>query len=238
MFCVAARQVELASVSLCLCVSPRISSRVTYHGRPARADVARTRRDTRITSPPPQTNLLPPFSRNVELVGHETVQQFVKLPTLLIAAALLNGGCAEVPQPTTPTPPARPATQAVLKDIELRSGIYLARFETYIRITPDGRLRSVFTNNKSYGPNDTDPRHERREVREGRLTPRQMADLASLFAGWESLSSTYSAAADDQETTLRYGAKTVSGGRDLPHQVRQVQHRIHELTATMPVVSE
>ena len=66
-----------------------------------------------------------------------------------------------------------------------------------------------------------------------------MAELAALFAGWESLSSEqYGCVPDGGNTRLRYGDKVVSGGSEVPKQVRDVHARINELAATMPLVEE
>lgn len=135
------------------------------------------------------------------------------------------------------TRPTTAGTRPALKSVELHYGIYLARFDVSTTVTPDGLLRSVRTSNKSYGPNDLDPKFQRVEIREGRLTPQQVADLARLFAGWDALSAKpYGGVPDGGDVTIRYGDKTVSGGSEVPGQVSSVRARLDELTATMPVV--
>jgi hypothetical protein len=184
------------------------------------------------------------------------VEVVMKLIQVALVAGFLLGGCSDPRAPARGTGPVanspergagrlltRPATQdarrPVFKAVDLRSGVYLARLETRTTITPDGLMRSVLTTGKSYGPNDLDPKHERREIREGRLTPGQMAELAALFAGWESLSDQeYGGVPDGGHVQIRYGDKSVSGGSAVPKQVRDVQIRISELAATMPVVAE
>ena len=126
-----------------------------------------------------------------------------------------------------------------LKPIELRYGIYLARLDHRIMVSPDGTLRSVRTDNKSYGGNDVDPRHERVEVREGTLTAEQIADVARLFADWKSLSSTpYGSVADGGDVSIRYGDKTVCGGSGVPRQVTDARIRLMELVRSMPIVKQ
>src|SRR5689334_15215676 len=98
---------------------------------------------------------------------------------LIIIVAALVFGCNN-PSSTTqvtmrPAPTTASTTQAILKAIELHYGIYLARLDLRITVSPDGVLRSVRTDNKSYGGNDIDPKHERVEVREGKLTAEQIA---------------------------------------------------------------
>src|SRR5678816_192633 len=147
--------------------------------------------------------------------------------SLTFVAFLL--GCND---PTGTTQPAAPgvatsasSTQAVLKPIELHYGIYLARLDLRINVSTDGTLRSVRTDNKSYGGNDVDPKHERVEVREGKLTAEQIAELARLFTDWDSLSTTpYGGVADGGDISIRY-ERTVSGGSAVPKQLEAA--RIH-----------
>jgi len=115
-------------------------------------------------------------------------EQMNRLHTML--AVLVVTGCTH-PSPTqnpTTRPAAQPGNQPVLKAGDLRYGVYLARTETHTTITPDGLLRSVRTENKSYGPNDIGAQHARHEIREGRLTSAECAELAAMFTGWETLS--------------------------------------------------
>jgi hypothetical protein len=111
---------------------------------------------------------------------------------ILVAFAFGCNNFNDVAQPATrpaPTATLTTATGPLLKPIELHYGIYLARLDLRITISGDGVLRSVRTDNKSYDGKDIDATRERIEIREGRLTDEQMADLARLFAGWSSLSS-------------------------------------------------
>lgn len=138
------------------------------------------------------------------------------------------------PRPATATTRTRPA----LRPIEMRFEIYLARLDHRITVSPDGILRSVETVNKSYGPNDLDPARQRIEVREGRLTAEQMAELTRLLMGWDSLSSQpYGGVPDGGDVTIRYGDKTVSGGSEVPRQVTAVRIRLRQLARSMPVVT-
>jgi hypothetical protein len=161
---------------------------------------------------------------------------------MLIVAALLFG-CNNAPgaiQPTMrPTPTTASTTQAVLEPIELRYGIYLARLDLRVTISAEGALRSVRTDNKSYGTGDIDPKNERVEVREGKLTAEQIADLSNLFAGWDSLSTTsYGGVPDGGDVSIRYGDKTVSGGSAVPKQVEDARIHLMELARSMPVVKQ
>ena len=163
------------------------------------------------------------------------------LATVLVG--LLLGACAAAPaanRPATqPTSQAtsQPTTQPALKSTDVHYGIYLARLDVHTTISPGGLLRRERTENKSYGPNDIDPKNERIEIRQGRLTREQMASLAALFAGWDSLSDKpYPGVPDGGDVKIRYGDKTVSGGSSVPEQVRAVHARIDELAETMPVV--
>jgi hypothetical protein len=154
----------------------------------------------------------------------------------LILAACLFGCNTDVRRPAI-QPTTASSTQPILKSVEMHYGIYLARLDLHITVSPDGLLRSVRTDNKSYGGNDVDPKHERVEIREGKLTAEQMADLAHLFADWDSLSShPYGGVPDGGEIKIRYGDKTVSGGSAVPKQVTDVRVRLSELAQSMPVV--
>jgi hypothetical protein len=127
-------------------------------------------------------------------------------------------------------------TQAILKPIELHYGIYLARLDLRVTVSAEGVLRSVRTDNKSYGTGDIDPKNERVGVREGKLTTEQIAKLASLFTGWDSLSTTpYSGVADGGDISIRYGDKTVSAGSAVPKQVEDARIHLMELARSMPV---
>jgi hypothetical protein len=172
----------------------------------------------------------------------------VNYTTLAISAALLVG-CTR--NPTAANYPARPATGPATRDttrpvttrptlqpIDLHYTIYLARLDVHTTITPDGLLRSVQIQNKSFGPNDIDPKNQRVEVRQGRLNQDQILELARLFATWDSLSQTpYGGVADGGQVSIRYGDKTVSGQSHVPAQVSDVHTRIVELTRSMPIVN-
>ncbi len=159
---------------------------------------------------------------------------------ILIAFAIGCNKPGEVPRAglqqseTTATINTKPA----LKPIELHYGIYLARSDHRITVSADGTLRSVRTDNKRYGGNDIDPKHERVEVRESKLTTEQVEDLARLFTDWDSLSTTpYSGVPDGGHISIRYGDRTVSGGSEVPNQVTEVRVRLMELVRSMPVVA-
>lgn len=143
-------------------------------------------------------------------------------------------------QPTTrPTPTTASTTQAILKPIDLHYGIYLARLDLHVAISTEGVLRSVRTDNKSYGTGDIDPKNERVEVREGKLTAEQIAKLANLFTGWDSLSTTpYGGVPDGGNISIRYGDNAVSGGSAVPKQVEDVRIQLMELARSMPVVKQ
>lgn len=158
--------------------------------------------------------------------------------TLLLILALSALACNDstAAQPTThPSPPTTP--RPTLRPVDLHYSIYLARHDLRITVSADGLLRSVRTDNKTYGPNDLDPKHERVEVREGQLTAEQTADLARLFANWDALSpKPYPGVPDGGDLSLRYGDKTVSGGSAVPKQVTDIRLRLTELAQSMPVV--
>lgn len=161
--------------------------------------------------------------------------------TCTIVAALFIAGCTQPSATQNPAtrPAAQTAHQPALKAVDLRYGVYLARIEIQTTITPDGLLHSVRTDNKSYGPNDIGAQHERHEIREGRLTPAQCAELANMFTGWETLSDQpYGGVADGPDVHLRYGDKTVSGGSALPPQVQAIQRRITDLATQMPTTGQ
>jgi hypothetical protein len=146
--------------------------------------------------------------------------------------ALLRHYQREHQQATTQAS-ARPA----LKEIELHYGVYLARYEQRITVSPEGALRSVRTDGKSYGPKDVDPNFERVEVREGQLTAEQMIDLSRRFADWSSFSSEpYTGHPDGGGVSIRYGNKTVSGGDLVPKQVEDIRVQLMELARAMPIV--
>src|SRR3954467_7524159 len=118
-----------------------------------------------------------------------------RLPVAATATvALLVVGCA-APHALHASG-ARVAPHATLGQVDLRYGIYLARLGIHTTIAPDGFLRSVRTDGKSYGSGDLDPKYETHEIREGRLMPAEIEELASLFNGWELLSDRYAAPAD------------------------------------------
>ena len=149
---------------------------------------------------------------------------------LLIGLALLAGALI------VPLTLARRSPRPVMEAVELRYAIYLAGIETHTTVTPDGLLRSVRTRNKSYGRNDRTI--ERTEVRAGRLTAEQRAELLRLVAGWQSLSNQpYGSAPDDAEVTLRYGNKVVTGGSGLPKQVWDVYRSLEKISMGMPIIS-
>jgi hypothetical protein len=158
---------------------------------------------------------------------------------ILIVAALLLGcnNPSETTRPTTrPAPTTASTTQALVKPIELHYGIYLARLDLRITVSRDGVLRSVRTDNKSYGTGDIDPKNERVEVREGKLSTEQIAELASLFTDWDSLSTTpYGGEPDGGDISIRYGDKTVSGGSAVPKQLEDARIQLMELARSMPV---
>src|SRR5665213_2944722 len=103
---------------------------------------------------------------------HDKGNRTMKLTTSFFVTALLVLGCdvKNASQSVVPNPSPITTTQPALQAIELRSGIYLARLEVHVTITPDGLMRYVRTENDHAA-----------EVRQGRLTSRQMSDLAALF---------------------------------------------------------
>jgi hypothetical protein len=179
-----------------------------------------------------------------ELTSNISMHRYI----LLFVACLIScKKSADVSPPVAPPPPAttptstsasaNTSTRPILRAIELHYGIYLARHELHITVSPDGLLRSVRTENKSYGGNDIDPKNERVEIREGRLTPGQMAELARLFANWDALSSKpYTGVADGGEGSIRYGDKTVSGGTAAPKQFVDARVWLRDVGEAMPVV--
>jgi len=158
-----------------------------------------------------------------------------------IVAAFLFGcdNPSSITQLTTrPAPTTASTTQAILKPIELHYGIYLARLDLRVTVSAEGMLRSVRTDNKSYGTGDIDPKNERVEVREGKLTAEQIAELSKLFTGWDSLSTTpYGGVADGGDISIRYGDKTVSGGSAVPKQVEDARIHLMELARSMPLAT-
>lgn len=158
---------------------------------------------------------------------------------ILIALAFGCNDSGDLTQPATQrsTTTTTTSTNPVLKPIDLHYRIYLAGLDHRITVSADGTLRSVRTDNKSYARNDIDPKHERVEVREGKLTAEQVADLARLFADWDSLSTTpYRGVPDGGDTSIRYADRTVSGGSEVPKQVTDACARLMELARSMPVV--
>jgi hypothetical protein len=116
-------------------------------------------------------------------------------------------------------------------------GIYLARCEVRVTVTPDGVLRSVNTMNKSYGPRDIDPRNTRVEVREGQLSAEQVGELAKMFDGFDAFSSEpYPGNPDGGVVMVRYGDKVVRGGNGVPEAVKAIRERLIQLGGQMPVV--
>lgn len=170
-------------------------------------------------------NLLPALALNQYMV-HRLV--------LIIFA--LTTGCdngTNAPRPATTTT----STQPVLRPVELHYGIYLAALDLRITVDRDGVLRSVRTDNKgrSGGPYGT---NERVEVRAGKLTAGQVGELANLFNGWDSLSTTpYGGLPDGGDLTIRYGDKTVSGGSAVPKQVEEARIHLMELARSMPLAN-
>lgn len=152
------------------------------------------------------------------------------LPFILISLLM---GCAPKPD----SPPTTPISKPALKEIDVHYGQYLNRLDVRIAITPNGRLRSVQTTNKSYGPGDIDPTNERFTILEGQLTPEQMVQLVRLFSDWESFSpQPYPSMPDGDNVSIRYGEKTISGGSGLPTQVKEIRTLIEQWASSMPVV--
>jgi hypothetical protein len=160
-----------------------------------------------------------------------------RLPLLVIACLF---GCNPPASATRTT--AGPTTTTTdgpspLRSVDLHYSVYLARSDIHITASPDGLLRSVRTESKSWGGNDANPKHERVEIREGRLTPAQVAELSRLFTGWDTLSSTpYGGVPDGGALSIRYGDKTVSGGSGVSQQVEDARTRISDLAASIPIV--
>lgn len=152
---------------------------------------------------------------------------------LAVAGCARIGGNArsafEATRRATSAGTARP-----LKLIDLRYEIYLARLDIHTTITADGVLRSAHTVGKNYGPNDQIA--ARTEIREGRLTPRQMMDLAQLFTGWASLHDHYGGVTDGPEIRISYHGKTIAAGSDGPKKVRDIYDRVNEFTLSLPLV--
>jgi hypothetical protein len=161
--------------------------------------------------------------------------------TLFVVVTL---GCESGVAGPTSAPATRRATPATtqhvaLKPIDLWTGVYLARIDISTTITADGVLRRVQIMGKSYGPKDLDPKHEQREIREGRLTTEQRAELAQMFSAWDSFSTErHGGVADGGEIRLRYGDKTVSGGSATPEAIWKIRARIDELARSMPIVEK
>jgi predicted small secreted protein len=181
------------------------------------------------------------FRHEANFSRRSATKLVMKSTAIVLVASLLLGGCAGNTGSggRTAEPVTNAATQQRLRTVDVRYGIYLARLEVHTTITSDGLLRSARTQNKSYGPRDIDPKPERTEIREGRLTPEQMKELAALFAGWDSLSNApYGGVPDGGDIRILYGEKAVSGGSAAPRQVWDVKARISELAARMPVVEK
>jgi hypothetical protein len=123
-----------------------------------------------------------------------------------------------------PTPPAPPPP---LREIEMRSGVYLARVELHVKVQSDGSVRSERTMNKGLPGEQT-------EVREGTLSSRQIEDLTASFAGWESFDAQYSGVVDGPEISIRYGDKTVEGGSALPRQVLDIHGTLMGIANGLP----
>jgi hypothetical protein len=132
---------------------------------------------------------------------------------------------ADARETSVPPPPATPAP---LREIEMRSGVYLARVESHIVVRPDGSVRSERTMNKGLPG-------EQVEVRDGTLTSQQMEDLAASFVSWEDFESHYSGVPDGPEISIRYGVKTVEGGSALPREVLDIHRTLMEIASGLPV---
>lgn len=142
------------------------------------------------------------------------------------------------PLPAAEGPATAPATRPALKAVDFDLDLYLARLEIHTTITPAGKVRSVRTENKSYGPNDN-PGPPRTEVREGNLSPMEIAELSRLFQDWEKLKDSYRGPADGPVIKISYGDKQIiSGSADAPKNVLLVQERILEISRAFPVPGE
>jgi hypothetical protein len=149
-------------------------------------------------------------------------------PCLLVFLAILSSGCSR------PQTPKEASNSPPLKAIDLRYGVYLARIEIHTTVSPDGHVHRLRTDNKSYHPNDN-PGRAKIEVRDGRLTPDQMTELARLFSGWESLDAEYNGVVDGPDIEFTYGEKRIHGG-SLPKKAAQAMERVEELAQSMPAV--
>jgi hypothetical protein len=130
--------------------------------------------------------------------------------------------------------PAARAPQGI-EAIEMRFSIYLARVDHRITVSPTGWLRSVRTDNVSYGANDIDPRQQRTAAREGQLTPDQIADLSRLFEGWEIRTPTVpEARPDGGQVTIRYGTQSASGSADPASPLSLIATHLMQLAPSMP----
>jgi hypothetical protein len=74
---------------------------------------------------------------------------------------------------------------------------------------------------------------EETEVHAGKLSPEQMREVAALFVNWEKWETEYPAVADGGSTSLRYGARSVRGGK-LPREVAEICDRVEALGKSVP----
>jgi hypothetical protein len=163
----------------------------------------------------------------------------MKLAALPLIASLLTGGCGSDPQSVAQPAVTQEKTHSPFKALDIRYELYLARLSVHTTVTADGLLHSQQITNQSYGPRDTGVDRERTEIRQGKLTPRELAELNAMFVGWKSLSGDrYSGVADSGEIAVRYGDRLVSGGSATPTQIWQIYARISELAAKMPIVEK
>lgn len=128
---------------------------------------------------------------------------FMRWTGALILLGVSGAGPATRPAAT------RPSTAPALKAIEYESDVYLMRRSVRISVSAKGVIRWELGDTALYrGRPDEGPK----EVREGQLSPEQMADLAARFAAFDRLADGYGAVADGPSISLTYGAKKVSGG--------------------------
>jgi hypothetical protein len=157
-------------------------------------------------------------------------------------AILLLCGCRpekSKPGPSSQASRNRAATSPgpLLRAIDVRDSVYLARIEAHTTVGPTGLLHRTRTFGKTYGPNERDV-GMRTEVNEGQLTPGQMAELAAIFAGWDNLADKYQGVVDGPEIEFRYGEKRIVGGSAMPEKVWGAYQRIQELADSMPRVDQ
>ena len=150
------------------------------------------------------------------------------------ALLLLLAACSKsAPLPATTSPAASTAaatslvTVPVLKPIDLTYGIYLARIEDHITVTPTGMLHRTLTYGKSYGPGDAAPGPS--QFSERQLSSAEMAELSQVFTGWDALQDTYSGVADGPEVTISLGTKKVTGGSLCPELVWKAVEKLRSL---------